>query len=332
MASPGAQVAAAPSPGATAVKPVAKPADFPTRPVDVLVPFNPGGGYDAVARQLAIPLQTALGQPVVIRNVPGGGQRIAARQFQQSPADGYTMIYASDTTLWTDVIITPPDGFDLHSWIWVSGVRKSPAFVAVAKDSPWNSIDDVLSADRDGKRIRMGHNGVGGFLPTQVALTSSLGIKHAAYVGGFTGTADITPALVRGDLDLQVFSPISSTIQFVKSGELRALVVMEPRRSALLPEIPTARELNLPNVADLELAGTALSGMAAPPSTPTDRVDYLGAMVLTALRDPGFLAWAREAGVEADLQLATGAEFSEMKKKEYEVWRQYEASLRKAIT
>jgi tripartite-type tricarboxylate transporter receptor subunit TctC len=314
-----------------AVRPISKPTDFPTRPLDVLVPFNPGGGYDAVARQLAIPLQSALGQPVVVRNVPGGGQRIAARQFQQAPADGYTLIYASDTTLWTDVLITPAEGFDLSSWIWVNGVRKSPAFVAVPKASPWVTIQDVLLADKRGTRIRMGHNGIGGFLPTQVALTSALEIKNVSYVGGFTGTADITPSLVRGDLDLQVFSPISSTMQFVKSGEMRALLVLEPQRSPLLPGIPTARELGLPNIDDLEVAGTALSGIATPPGTPVDRAEYLGAMVMTALRDPGFLAWAREAGVEGDLQYASGAELTEMKRREYEVWRRYEEPLRDAL-
>jgi tripartite-type tricarboxylate transporter receptor subunit TctC len=320
-----------PSPAIIAVRPIAKPPDFPTRPLELLVPFNPGGGYDAVARHLASPLQTALGQPVVVKNVPGGGQRIAARQFQQSQADGYTMIYASDTTLWTDVLITPAEGFDLSTWIWVSGVRKSPAFVAVPKDSRWWTIQDVLIADRRGTRIRMGHNGIGGFLPTQVALTSALDIKNAQYVGGFTGTADITPSLVRGDLDLQVFSPISSTMQFVKSGEMRAILTLEPQRSVLLPDTPTARELGLPNIDDLEIAGTALSGIAVPPNTATDRAEYLGAMVMTALRDPGFLAWAREAGVEPDLQYASGAELTEMKQREYEVWRRYEAPLREAL-
>ncbi len=321
----------APSPAIVAVRPIAKPPDYPTRPLELLVPFNPGGGYDAVARQLANPLQTALGQPVIVKNVPGGGQRIAARQFQQSPPDGYTLIYSSDTTLWTDVLITPAEGFDLSTWIWVSGVRKSPAFVAVPMSSSWWTIQDVLNADRRGTRIRMGHNGVGGFLPSQVALTSALEIKNASFVGGFTGTADITPSLVRGDLDLQVFSPVSSTIQFVKSGEMRAILSLEAQRSPLLPDIPTARELNLPNVDDLEIAGTALSGIAVPPDTPNDRAEYLGAMVMTALRDPGFIAWAREAGVEADLQYASGSEFTEMKQREYDVWRRYESPMREAL-
>jgi tripartite-type tricarboxylate transporter receptor subunit TctC len=136
---------------------------------------------------------------------------------------------------------------------------------------------------------------------------------------------------VRGDLDLQVFSPISSTMQFVKSGEMRAILTLEPQRSPLLPDTPTARELGLPNIDDLEIAGTALSGIAVPPDTQHDRAEYLGAMVMTAMRDPGFLAWAREAGVEPDLQYASGAELTEMKQREYGVWRRYEAPLREAL-
>jgi tripartite-type tricarboxylate transporter receptor subunit TctC len=112
---------------------------------------------------------------------------------------------------------------------------------------------------------------------------------------------------------------------------MRAILTLEPQRSPLLPDTPTARELALPNIDDLEIAGTALSGIAVPPETPSERAEYLGAMILTALRDPGFLAWAREAGVEPDLQYAFGDELTAMKQREYDVWRRYEAPLREAL-
>jgi tripartite-type tricarboxylate transporter receptor subunit TctC len=282
-------------------------------PIEIIVPFRPGGGYDAVARRLATPMEKICGQPVVINNVPGGGQRSAARQFQQSTPDGYTLIFASDTTLYVDTLINPTEDFDLNSWIWVAGVRKSPAFVAVGKDSPWKSIQDVVAADPDGKPVRMGHNGVAGFLPTEVAFTSSLGLKNVTYVGGFTGAADITPALARGDIDIAVFSPISSTLPFVQTGDLRPLMVMEGQRSPLLLQVPTARELGLANVDDMERAGSATSGIASPPGLSEE-----------------IRAWAKTSGVETDLMRSPGAQFSGNKKREYDTWMRYEAPIREA--
>ncbi|HEX3247261.1 MAG TPA: hypothetical protein VHX16_17790, partial [Chloroflexota bacterium] len=90
-ASPAAQAPAAPA-VANAPKPVPKVADFPSKPIEIIIPYPPGGGYDAVARQLATPLGRELGGTVVVKNVPGGNQRIAARQFEQAPADGHTIM------------------------------------------------------------------------------------------------------------------------------------------------------------------------------------------------------------------------------------------------
>ena len=195
-ASPAA-AASAPSAPAAAPQTVAKPGDFPNKPIEIIVPFAAGGGYDVVARQLAQPLQTLVGQPVVVKNVVGGGQRIGARTFQQAPADGYTIGYFADSTLYPATLVEPPEGFDLDKWTWVAGLRKSPVYIGVGKDSTIKNIQDLLEADKAGRRLRFGHGGIGNFLPTQVAFAETVGLKNAAYVGGFTWTADMAPALVR---------------------------------------------------------------------------------------------------------------------------------------
>jgi tripartite-type tricarboxylate transporter receptor subunit TctC len=329
-ASPAASPAAAASAPSAAPAPVAKPADFPSKPIEIVVPFAAGGGYDVVARQLAQPLQTIVGQPVVVKNVVGGGQRIGARTFQQSPADGHTIGYFADSTLYPATLVEPPEGFDLNSWTWIAGLRKSPVYIGVGKDSTIKTIQDLLEADRTGRRLRFGHGGIGNFLPTQVAFAETVGLQNAAYVGGFTGTADMAPALVRGDLDVEVLSPISSTIQFVQSGDVKPILQLESTRNPLLPETPTAREAGLPNLSDLESIGGFTSGIAAPPGTPADRVKYLEYAVLTAVRDPEFVAWARGAGVEPDLIAITGEDIKSRKASEYGLYTKYKDALAKA--
>ena len=321
-----------PAPPAGASQP-AQPVDsgpFPTKPIEIIVPFAPGGGYDAVARQLAVPLQKALGQPVVVKNVPGGGQRIAARQFQQSEPDGHTILYGSDTPLYTSTFVDPAEGFDIFSWQWIAGIRGQTPMVAVPGNSPYKTLEDVLAADKAGKKLRFGHNGIGGFLPTQVAFASAVGIKNGVWVGGFQGTADIAPAFIRGDLDIEVWTPLSSTTKFVESGDFRPLAVLDAKRSPTLPNVPTARELKWPGVEKLEALGSQ-SGFAAPPKTPADRIAKLEKATLNALKDPDFAKWAKDTGVAEDLIPSAGKDFGVLKKAEYELWKTLTEELKKAV-
>jgi tripartite-type tricarboxylate transporter receptor subunit TctC len=274
-------------------------------------------------------MQKELGQPVVIKNVPGGGGHIAARQFQQTPADGYTMIFGSDSGVYIDSLMKPTEGFDLTTWKWVAGVRSQPSAVMVRKESPLKSIDDLIQADKSGQRLRFGHNGIaGGYLPQQAIFAAALGLKNVAYVGGFGGTADILPALVRGDTDVEVVRPVSSVIQFVKNGDIRPLMVYPAEGISLIPETPSARQLNLPNASDFEATGLATIGFMVTGNVSNDRIAVLEQATLNALQDPDFLKWAVESGVEPDLRPAGAAEMTARKKEEYQIWKRYEDVIR----
>jgi tripartite-type tricarboxylate transporter receptor subunit TctC len=265
----------------------------------------------------------------VVKNVPGGGGHIGARQFHQLPGDGYTLAFFSDSGIYIDSLMQQPEGFDLMSWQWVAGVRSQPTAVFVRKDSPLKSIDDVINADKSGQRLRFGHNGIaGGYLPQQLIFSSALGLKTSAYIGGFGGTADIIPALVRGDTDIEVVRPVSSVLQFVRSGDIRALMVYPADGISILPGVPTARSLNVPNVADFEATGLATIGFQVVGSVPNERVAVLEQATLNALRDPDFITWARESGVEPDLRPQTAEEMKKAKAEEYEIWKRYESVIR----
>ncbi|HEY0581080.1 MAG TPA: tripartite tricarboxylate transporter substrate binding protein [Chloroflexota bacterium] len=303
---------------------------FPSKPIQIITPYGPGGSFDALARQLAIPMQSLLGQPVVVQNVPGGGTRIGARQFNQSPPDGHTLMYMGDANLFASTLVEPAEGFDINRWIWVAGVRRSPAAVVVRANGPWQTVQDIVAGDKAGQRFRMPHNGIGGFLPLHAVLAQALGLQNVGHVGGFQGTGDMAPSIIRGDTDGVVGTPITSWMQFTRSGEVRPLIVFEPVRYPLLPEVPTAREQNIPNAQDLELLLSQLFGMATVPGTPAERVRVLEWAVLSALQDPGFRQWARERGDEPDLQPTAGQPFSEMKQLANSTWPKYADAIKQA--
>lgn len=332
-ASPAPSPAAAAAPAAgTAPKPVAKLPDFPNREIEIIVPFGTGGGFDTVARQLAIPMQKSLGVPVVVKNVTGGGQRIAARQFQQSRPDGHTVGYFSEPPFFVSTLVEAPEGFDLRTWVSVAGVRKSPFVLLVRKDSPYKTVQDIVDADKAGTRLRFPNEGLGGHLPQHVILIESLGLKNAVHVGGFQGSADIAPSVIRGDTDLVFASPITSWLRFLQSGDLRPIVLMEPQRNPLVPETPTARELNVPNAEAMEAAlATIVYGISTVPGTPPERVAVLESAVLNALHDPEFLSWANQAGVAADLLPLSSKDFQDLKTKSYEALSKYQEPLKKAL-
>lgn len=319
----------------TSPAPAAKAAGgFPNKPVEIIVPFPPGGGFDALIRQIGIPLQRELGQPVVIKNVPGGGQRIGARQFQFSPADGYTLGYFSDTQLFVGAFVEDPQGVDLNKWTWVAGLRyHSPSVLVVAKDTPFKSVADIMAADKAGQRLRMGHNGLAGFLSTHAVIANALGLQNVVHVGGFSGTGDLMPAMARGDLDVFVNAGVSSAYPFIQSGDIRPVAVLWPQdgRSPLLPDVPNARELGLPNQHDIESVGAMRSGLAAPPGTPPEILDILEKATLNATMDRTFLEWAKQSGFENEVSPLPAREFRALKQRELEFWATQEPVLRRVV-
>jgi tripartite-type tricarboxylate transporter receptor subunit TctC len=252
--------------------------------------------------------------------------------LQQQPADGHTLGYFSDSGLYAAALVEPPEGFDLNKWQWIAGVRASPVAVYVGKDSPYKSIEDLIAAEKAGTRIRIPHNGVGGgFIVSDVVFVSALGMTNVAMIGGYTGTADIVPALVRNDVDVAILSPIASTIAFVQSGDLKPLVVLGAQRSPLLPDVRTAAEANLPNVAALNAQATT-AGISVAPGTPPDRVKALESAVLRGLQDPEFQDWAKKGGVADDLLYWTGQQMGDAKKNEYATYDRYLDQFKKYMT
>lgn len=250
---------------------------YPSRTVTFLVPYAPGANGDIVSRIIAADLQKRLGQPVVIDNRPGAGGNIGAAEAAADDPDGYTIMLATNThtinqNLYKDA------GFDLLTdFEPVSVVSTTYQVMLVPPKLPVKSVSDFVAlAKSKPLNFSSGGNGSSGHLYMEL-LDMKTGIKvtHIPYNGVAAGLTD----LIAGRVDA-MFTNVSSPLEMVKSGQLRALAVAAPERSPLLPEVPTLKE---EGVADMEV-GT-WQGIMVPAKTPKEIVDKLNKAIGESLAD-----------------------------------------------
>jgi tripartite-type tricarboxylate transporter receptor subunit TctC len=256
-------------------------AQYPNRPVRLVVPFPPGGGSDTLARILGPKLSEALGQQVVIDNRPGAGANIGAEVAAKTPPDGYTLLmgnvaHAINVSLYSKL------NYDLvRDFAPVSLLASTPNIVVVHPSVPVRSVKELiaLAKARPGQ-LDVASSGAGSSAHLAGELFNSLAgtkMNHVPYKGG--GPAVI--ALVGGQVSVG-FATTPSVIQHVKSGKLRGLAVTSAKRSPSTPELPTVSEAGLKGYE----AGTWY-GMLVPAGTPKDVISRLHAesVKLLALAD-----------------------------------------------
>jgi tripartite-type tricarboxylate transporter receptor subunit TctC len=221
--------------------------DYPTRPVTIIVPTGPGGGTDIIARMLGEKYQAAFGQPFIDENRPGAGNTIAAEVTARAPADGYTILVATNSAQ----AIAPHMmklAFDpIRDIAAVALIVVVPNIVAVAPTVSATSIRDLVAeikAKPGG--FSCGSSGIGStqhLACEAFALATGTTIVHIPYKGSAPALVD----LVAGQIQLD-FDTTSSAMSFVKAGKVRALAVMTPRRSPELPDVPTLAESGVTGV------------------------------------------------------------------------------------
>jgi len=226
---------------------VAQMPAWPAKPVRILVGASAGGGTDIIARLLAEKYQAAFGQPFVVENRPGAGNTIAAEVTARAPADGYTILIATNSAQ----AIAPHMmklGFDpIRDLAPIALLVVVPNIVAVAptvKAATIRELVDEIRASPGG--YSCGSSGVGStqhLACEAFALATGTRIVHIPYKGSAPALMD----LVAGQIQLD-FDTTSSAMSFVKSGKARALAVMTPQRSRELPDVPTLAEAGVPNV------------------------------------------------------------------------------------
>lgn len=257
---------------------------FPSQPLKVVVPFPPGGGTDALARAIQEPMQKALGQPVIIDNKAGVNGNLGALDVIKAPPDGYKLYVGNGSMTIAAHVYTTAGIVDLRQMTPIGMMLQSALVLAVPASSPIKTyadfVEHVKAKSKAGKGIDYGTGGVGA-LPhvTMELLRERLGnptMNHVPYKGSSPAMTD----LIAGRLDA-LFDATSVIAPFIKSGQLRALLVTSDKRVPAFPDVPTAAEAGLKDFNIISFIG-----LYGPPNLPADIVKKANTALNTALKDP----------------------------------------------
>ncbi len=274
--------------------PAVRAADFPSRPVRMIVPFPPGGGTDTLGRILAQKLSEGWGQSIVVENRPGAAGLIGADVAMKSPADGYTLLMASTGTILALGSREHGAGaFDVAKYLAPITLVAAPPYLLVANPAvPAKSVKELIAqAKAHPGTISYGSSGIGAASHLAGALFAEMtgaDLLHVPYKG--TGQA-VTDLL--GNHVSVMFGPAPTVIGHVKSGGLRVLGSTGAQRSKLFPDIPTIAEAGVPGY---EAVGWF--GLFAPAGVPAPILEKVNADSARALNTPDAVAHLAQEGAE----------------------------------
>jgi tripartite-type tricarboxylate transporter receptor subunit TctC len=268
-------------------------ADFPSRPITIIVPFPPGGSSDVVTRLVAQKLGENLKLGVVVDNRGGGGGVPAAVAFKQAPPDGYTLFLANNGVFAIMPALTPNIQFDpIKDYVTVTPLFAFPSVLVVPAGSPAKNAKELVAlAKTKAGGLNFGSQGVGSgghILGEMFRLVAGVPMTHVPYRGAGPAVND----LVAGNIDF-LFSSYVSAIGQVEAGKLRVLGWTATKRSSALPDVPT--------MAEAGFAGTELEiwqGIVAPQGTPAATVRKLNEEFVKAAQAPEVVAKIAAQAVE----------------------------------
>jgi tripartite-type tricarboxylate transporter receptor subunit TctC len=266
--------------------------NFPSRPVTVIVPFSAGGPSDAMCRILAERMKVTLGETVLVENVTGAGGSIGVGRAAKSPPDGYTVSFGHLGTHVANGAIYKL-GYDLVADLDPVALLPSNPMIIVSKNAvPAKSLKELLDWLKSRPSpAATGTAGAGsGSHVAGLAFEAATGIK-LQYVP-YRGTGPAMNDLVAGQIDM-IVDQTSNSIQQVRAGNIRAYAIVDSKRVASAPDIPTTDEAGLPG-----FHMTLWSGMWVPKGTPKDVITKLNASVVEALNDPGVRKQLENLGLQ----------------------------------
>ncbi|MDO9403020.1 MAG: tripartite tricarboxylate transporter substrate binding protein [Polaromonas sp.] len=287
---------------------------WPDRPVTLVVPFPPGGSTDQVARAIAPKLTDKFKQSFLIDNKAGATGTIGATFVKRAPADGYTFLVTSLGPLVIVPHLVKSMQYDaLKDFDLVTVAVQSANILVVPANSPHKSVADIIAYEKanPGKMtFASAGNGSSDHLTTELfwQQTGTTGI-HVPYKGGAPAHTD----LMGGQVDAS-FQNINSVVQYIKAGKMRALAVTSPKRSPVLPDVPTLAEAGVKNV---EVA--SWQAIVAPKGLPPAVLEKAHAAFVEALKDPKVKDQFTSIGFE--MVTNTPAEFATFQQAEFARWK-----------
>jgi tripartite-type tricarboxylate transporter receptor subunit TctC len=276
---------------------------YPSRPVRLIVPFPAGSAIDTIARAVADKMAPALGQPIVIEPMPGGGTVRATQYAIRQPADGYTMLVVTTSAAIKSAVRNPP--FDIRKELsFVGQFSGSPLFLAVATGLPVKTPQELIAyAKANPGKLNVSSYGTG----TLSHLTAELfmhatgaSMVHVPYAGSTANAMAVAQGAT------QVTFDVSNTLRpYQEKGSLRYIAVTSAKRTPEAPELPSLSESGVPQV-DVQTWG----GIAVPAGTPPEVVARLSAALAVSMKDPAVVDFFRRTGFGLLQETPTPAQFA----------------------
>jgi tripartite-type tricarboxylate transporter receptor subunit TctC len=273
--------------------PAAQAADYPDKPVRIIVPYAPGGGADTAARAIGQRLSEVFGQSFIVENKAGAATQTGTLAVARAAPDGYTLLLGT-ANLATNAVLFDKLPYDAQRDLApISLITKAPVYVLVHADSPIKDFRQLVAqarSSKDGLSYGTAGNGSIPHLAGEL-FKSSTGTKllHIPY----KGSSEAVAALVGKQLDLS-FDNLPPTNAMIKGGKLRPLAVAAPRRSALMPEVPTMAEQGVP------VEASSWWGLLAPAGTPPAVIARLNKAMVEALATPQMREHLAKLGIEPE--------------------------------
>jgi tripartite-type tricarboxylate transporter receptor subunit TctC len=257
----------------------ARAAEYPERPITLVVPYEAGGGNDVIARLVAAKMSTALGKPIVVENRGGAGSTIGTRYVAKARPDGYTILIAT-SALAINPSLYPDVGYDpKKDFAPVGLIATSANLVLVRQSLPVHSMAELIAfAKKEPGKLNFASTGTGTSTHLAAELFAAMAdVKLTAIP--YKGVAPAVTDLLGEHVDL-MFCPSASVVGLVREQKLRALAVTGAKRSPLFPDLPTVAETGLPGY-----AAELHYGIVAPAGTPPPVIAKLNAALNGALAD-----------------------------------------------
>jgi tripartite-type tricarboxylate transporter receptor subunit TctC len=277
-------------------RPARAQAKYPDRPIRLVIPFPPGGGYDAVGRPWAEKMKSVLGT-VVVENQGGGGSSLGAAAVARARPDGYTILLGGSSTHVTEALLKSRPLYDpLKELEPISNVVVSPLALAINPAVPARTLKEFIDyAKANPSKLSYGHAGVGSMNHLTGELLKSLAglpdLVHVPYRGSGPATADA----ISGQVAMATPAVTSALLELHRTGKLRILAVTSPTRLIAAPEIPTAVEAGLPGMISQQSIG-----LLAPAGTANSIIEQISRATQTALAEPAYRQMLIESGFEPD--------------------------------
>jgi tripartite-type tricarboxylate transporter receptor subunit TctC len=294
-----------------AISRIARAQAYPSRPVRWIVGFPPGGGNDIAARLMGQWLSERLGQPVVIENRPGAGSNIATEAVVNAPADGYTLLLVAPPHAVNATLYDKLNYNFLRDIAPVAGISREPLVMVVNPSVPVKTVPEFIArAKANPGKLNMASSGIGTSVHVSGELfkmMAGVNMVHVPYRGAGPALTD----LLGGQVQV-MFATMPSSIEYIRTGKLRALAVTTATRSSALPDVPTVGDF-LPGY-----EASASFGVGVPKNTPAEIIDKLNKEINAGLADPKMKA--RFADLGGTVLPGSPADFGKLIADETEKW------------